>query len=358
MRSGPILASLIIAAAAAGGGYWYWQTRLQPAETTAAPQEAKALAVPVEAVAVAVERLELTIPAVGSLRSSESVTISSEIAGRLSAILVREGEAVTAGTEIARLDRPVHLAAVAEAEASLALSRANFKRAEELWRKKAGSERARDEAEAQFRVDEARLALAQARLEKTVILAPFDGVLGLRAVSAGQYLSPGDPIINIDDIDPLKVDFRVPEVHFSRVRVGQTIALEVDALPGAAISGVVYAIDPQVDEAGRSMVVRAAIPNADGRLRPGLFARVALVYETRDDAMLIPEQALLPIGADTFVFRVVDSKAVLTKVEIGERIGARIEIRGGLAAGDIVVTAGHLKIRDGDEVTVQNPEGV
>lgn len=369
MRIG-VIVTAGVAAIAIGVGYVYgdvlwasygaplWRTYVLgepvPAQEAAAP--AGGFAVPVEAVTVAVERVDLTIPAVGSLRSHESVVLSPEIAGRVDAILADEGQAVPAGTAIARLDQSVYKAEIAEIEANLALSRANFKRADELLRKKAGTARARDEAEAELRVNEAKLVLAHAMLGKTVIAAPFDGVLGLRSVSVGQYLAPGDPIFKLEAIDPLKVDFRVPEVYFGNVRIGAVIKVTVDALPDADITGNVYAIDPLVDEAGRAVVVRATVPNKDRRLRPGLFARVALVYDTIEAAILVPEQAIIPIGQDKFVFKVVDGKAAMTKVTIGERFLGRAEIREGLVAGDTVVTAGQMKIRDGADVTVM-PNG-
>jgi len=177
-------------------------------------------------------------------------------------------------------------------------------------------------------------------------------VLGLRSVSVGQYLAEGDAIFKLEAVDPLKVDFRVPEIYFGKVRIGQTINVEVEALPGESVRGAVYAIDPLVDEQGRAIVVRATLPNKDKRLRPGLFARVALVYDTIAAAILVPEQAIMPIGDDKFVFKVVNGKAVLAKVTIGERFKGRAEISQGLAAGDTVVTAGQMKIRDGADVTV------
>jgi membrane fusion protein (multidrug efflux system) len=365
MRIGTVVAAGLLTVAVAGAyrygdpvwqtyGMPLWQKYVQGADPapTQAAAPAGAFAIAVEVATVVAERLDLTIPAVGSLRSNESVTLSPEIAGRISEILADEGQKVTSGTPVARLDQQVYKAELAEIQASLDLSRANFKRADELYKKRAGTARARDEAEAQLRADEAKLALATAHLDKTVIAAPFDGVLGLRSVSVGQYLDPGQPIIKLEAIDPLKVDFRVPEVYFARVHLGQTIKVEVDAFPGELIEGSVYAIDPLVDEQGRAIVIRATLPNKDKRLRPGLFARVALVYDTIAAAILVPEQAIVPIGEDKFVFKVVDGKAVLTKVTIGERFKGRAQISQGLAAGDTVVTSGQMKIRDGADVTV------
>jgi membrane fusion protein, multidrug efflux system len=369
MRVGVIVAAGV-AVIALGVGYRYgsalwaehgrplWQTYvLGEAATTAADAAAGGFAIPVEAVTVAVERVDLTIPAVGSLRSDESVVLSPEIAGRVDEIRAEEGQAVTAGTPIARLDQSVYKAEIAEIEANLALSEANFKRADELLKRSAGTARARDEAEAELHVNRAKLALATATLAKTVIAAPFDGVLGLRQVSVGQYLNPGDAIIKLEAIDPLKVDFRVPEVYFTRISIGQTINVNVDAFPGETIQGILYAIDPLVDENGRSVVIRAKIPNENGRLRPGLFARVTLVYDSIEQAILVPEQAIMPIGTEKFVFRVVDGKAALTKVTLGQRFRGRVQVSEGLAAGDSVVTAGQLKVQDGAPVAVVPSNG-
>jgi membrane fusion protein (multidrug efflux system) len=241
---------------------------------------------------------------------------------------------------------------LAQARASLALSERNYKRASDLKASGAGTARALDEAIANLRNDEAAVALAEARLKKTRIAAPFDGVLGLRRMSAGAYVNPGDKIINLEQIDPLKVDFRIPERFLAAARVGQELFVTVDALPGERFAGAVYAVDPQLDETARNILLRATLPNPDGRLRPGLFARVALVVERRESAILVPERALLPVADDQFVFRVVDGKATITAVEIGERVGEDVEIVEGLAAGDIVITDGIMKVRDGDAVSV------
>ena len=188
-----------------------------------------------------------------------------------------------------------------------------------------------------MRVDQAVLELARARLDKSVITAPFDGVVGLRKVSIGDFVDVGQDMVNLEQIDPLKADFRVAEIYLGAVRPGQPIELVVDAFPGETFAGEVYAIDPLIDESGRSIVLRARLPNAESRLRPGLFARVTLVLNERDDALQIPEQALVPQGQDQFVFRVIDGKAALTKVEVGhparrhggDRLGPRPRGRGG-----------------------------
>src|SRR5690349_17906522 len=221
------LAAVLFVAVAAGGA-WYWRTHLMPGAAPALPAgKPGGFAIPVEAVKVTIGKVVESVPAVGTLRSNESVIIAPEIAGRISELDVKEGEKVAAGTLIALLDQTVYQAQIAQIEASLALSKINYQRAIDLLQKNYGTAKSKDEAE-----DQASLTLAEAQLAKTRLAAPFDGVLGLRKVSIGQYLSPGDAIVNLEQIDPLKVDFRVPEAYFAIVQVGQTIALDIDALPG------------------------------------------------------------------------------------------------------------------------------
>jgi membrane fusion protein, multidrug efflux system len=334
----------------AGGAWWFFYFEQPQAEGAPAPAAQGDMAVPVETAAVQVGPIQRRLTAVGSLRSNESVIIRPEVAGRIAEIRFEEGERVTRGQPLVVLDDSIYRAEVDEVQASLELSRANYDRALDLLQRGAGTNKARDEALAQLRADEAGLHLARARLDKMVITAPFDGVVGLRKVSAGDFVDVGQDMVNLEQIDPLKADFRVAEVYLAAVRPGQRIELAVDAYSGETFVGEVYAIDPLIDESGRSIVLRARLPNADGRLRPGLFARVTLVLNERDDALQIPEQALVPQGEDQFVFRVVDGKAALTKVEVGIRREGMVEIVSGLGPEDQVVTAGQLKIRDGAPV--------
>jgi membrane fusion protein (multidrug efflux system) len=162
----------------------------------------------------------------------------------------------------------------------------------------------------------------------------------------------GADVVNLESIDALKVDFRVPEIYLRQVTVGQTLQVTLDALPGKIYEGKVFAINPLVDAAGRAIVIRAQVKNTDTALRPGMFARVRLFTRTAEDALVLPEQALVPQGEDQYVFRVVDGKAVRAKVTVGQRRDGMVEIVDGLAAGDLVVNAGQLKLRDGSPVAV------
>jgi membrane fusion protein (multidrug efflux system) len=308
------------------------------------------MAVPVETAPVQVGPIQRRLTAVGSLRSNESVVMRPEVAGRIAEIRFDEGQRVEQGQPLVVLDGSIYRAEVEEAEASLELSRANHERALDLLKRGAGTTKARDEAVAELRQDEAALELAKARLDKTVIRAPFDGVVGLREVSVGDFVNVGENMVNLEQIDPLKADFRVAEIYLGAVGPGQRIELGADAFRGETFTGEVYAIDPLIDESGRSIVLRARLANPDDRLRPGLFVRVTLVLNEREDAIQIPEQALMPQGQEQFVFRVVEGKATLTKVTAGIRRDGMVEITEGLGPEDEVVTAGQLKIRDGAAV--------
>ncbi|CAO3356679.1 efflux RND transporter periplasmic adaptor subunit [Azospirillum palustre] len=376
MRHTLRIAALLVLAALAGGAYWYFVKQggtvagltamVNGAISGGAPAPGGASGgaagaskppggappMPVEAAQVRVGTVERTVTAVGSLLSNESVVVRPEIPGRISEIAFKEGQRVTKGTVLVRLDDAIARANLAQAQASIAFSRAELSRADQLVRQNTGPLRNREQASAKLLADEAAVQLARAQLDKQVIAAPFDGVLGLRKASVGDFVQAGKDIVNLEDIDTLKLDFRVPEMFLPAVKVGQTVRVAVDAFGGRSFEGTVYAIDPLVDVNGRALAIRARVPNPDGSLRPGLFARVSLTLTTVPDAVLIPEQAIVAFGKDQFVFKVVDGKVVQTRVVLGERRNAEVEIAKGLAPGDMVVTAGQLKIRDGVPVTV------
>jgi membrane fusion protein (multidrug efflux system) len=352
-------AGIVALAVTAGGGYWFGQQRTgapdrSPQGAPAASEKGSGGAPPatvVEAITASTASMPQTITAVGSLRSDESVTLRPEVAGRLSAIGFKEGQPVAKGTVLVKLDPAVNEAEVQQAKANLTLAKSKYERAIDLQKQGFISGQAKDEAENNLKVAEASESLAAARLAKTEIRAPFSGIIGLRSVSVGDYVKEGQDMANLESVDPLKVDFRVPEVYLKQVQVGQTLQVTLDALPGRTYEGRVFAINPLVDAAGRAIVIRALVKNADTALRPGMFARVRLLTKEAQDALVLPEQALVPQGEDQYVYRVVDGKAVRSKVEVGQRRDGRVEIVRGVAAGDTIVTAGQLKIRDGTAVT-------
>lgn len=351
---------LVAIFAAAGllalGGYAYYVNQAAPPAPQApagAPAPGKGggppggFAIGVETVRVATSVFVDDVAAVGSLKSNESVVLRPEIAGRIAAIHLREGMPAAKGAVLVALDASTQAAELRQAEANLALSQANHRRTEELYEKKFVSARARDEAAANLKVLEAAVALAQARLQKTQIRAPFAGIVGIRNVSAGDYVKEGQELVNIEDIGALKADFRLPESYLSRLRKGQSVEVSTDAMPGQTFKGTLDAIDPLLDASGRAISLRARLENTDLKLRPGMFVRVRLAFGGERQGLAVPEEALVPAGDDNFVFRVVEGKAQRVMVKVGQRRGATVEITEGLKAGDEVVSAGQLKLRDG-----------
>jgi membrane fusion protein, multidrug efflux system len=357
-----IVTAVAFAVGGMAGAYWYGTKSVVPAGVAAAPGAAPAKggaapppgagSVTVEAVKVATASLPQTITAVGSLRSDESVVLRPEVAGRISAINFQEGQRVAKGALLVRLDTAVPQAEAQQARANMVLAKNKFDRAVDLAKSNYISGQARDEAENNLKVAEASLQLADAKLAKMDLRAPFSGLIGLRSVSIGDYVKEGADLVNLESIDPLKVDFRVPEIYMRQVQVGQGLQLQLDALPGKTFEGKVFAVNPLIDAAGRAVVIRAMVRNQDTSLRPGMFARVRLITRDAQDALVLPEQALVPQGDQQFVFRVVDGKAVRTKVDVGQRRDAKVEILSGLAKDDVVVTAGQLKLRDGAPVNI------
>ncbi|HRA79527.1 MAG TPA: efflux RND transporter periplasmic adaptor subunit [Burkholderiaceae bacterium] len=313
---------------------------------------------PIGVEAARAERVSLseTVSAVGTLRANESVTIKPEVAGLIERIHFDGGARVRKGALLVSLDASIAAAEAEQTRAELGLAQANYQRTADLARQQFVSERARDEAAASLKVLEARLKLAQARLAKSTIRAPFSGVLGLRNVSAGDFVREGAELVTLEDVSLMKVDLRLPERYLGQLRPGQLIEVEFDAYPGRRFEARMEAIDVRVDADGRSLVARGRLPNADGLLRSGMFAKVTLTLSERDDAVMVPEEAVFPAGDEQFVYRIDDGKATRVRVRTGLRREGRVEIVEGVRAGELVVTAGQVKLnRDGTEVRVVEP---
>ncbi len=360
-----ILAVLVVVVVGGGGAAAYWQFVAAPAQQQRQQPGGGGRGfdgpVAVEAMPIKVAPAERTVEAVGTLLSNERVTVRPEVAGRIVAIDLVEGGRVREGQVLVELDASIERAALADAEARRLLAASNLERARELRRTNVGTQRALDEAEASYRIAEAAVELARAQLAKRSIRAPFDAKASLRSVSVGEFVTTGTPLFTLEQIDPIKVDFRIPELFLPAVRVGNEIRVAVDAFPDRSFVGRVTAIDPLVDERGRSLVIRATIPNPDEALRPGLFARVSLTLSTNPEALWVAEEALVPQAGKQFVFRVVEGgegkpKTVeLVEVTTGLRRPGEVELTSGVRAGDVVVVAGVTKLRPGAAVRLVDP---
>lgn len=339
------------------GAYFAWQgmqkTSAEATTAAAAPTPARATAV--EAATVETRDLDSIISAVGSLRAKESVTLASEIGGRVDKILFEEGQRVQAGSVLFQLDTSILSASVQSARAANVLAKSTFDRTEALSKRGISATQALEEAQANLRNTEAALALAEAQLAQTSIKAPFDGVVGLRSVSVGAYVTAGSTnLAKLDQIDPLVAEFTLPEVALADITPQQQVSVVADALPDQRFQGQVYAIEPSIDETGRSIRMRALIANPDLKLRPGLFVRVNVTTSTKADAMLVPESAIVPSGQTQTVYRIKDDDTVeVVTVTLGQRLDGMVEIVSGLDKEARVVTAGQQKLQNGSKVSVQ-----
>jgi membrane fusion protein (multidrug efflux system) len=348
-----VLAVAAIAVLGGVGLYWKYSASSPAAHKAAGPAAKDGPAgVPVKVGKVRSGTVSEEVNAVGTLLANESVMIRPEREGRITEIHFAEGQIVRKGERLISLDTAEIEAQLAAVTSELNLNRSRLKRASDLHDKKFISAQALDDAREALNQSVARHAEIKARLDKSAVSAPFEGVAGLRQVSPGAYVKAGQDVARLEGIGTLKLDFRIPELYLGRIRQQQEVLMRVDAFPGETFRGEIYAIEPSVDEQTRTVLLRAHVANPGVRLKPGMFSRVVLVLETRENALIVPEQALVPQGKDRFVYRLTDGKAALTKIELGLRRPGEVEIRDGLAAGDTIVLDGQLRLRDGSPVTV------
>jgi len=303
---------------------------------------------------VVAEKIAFEIEALGTTRANESVDITAKAVNQVTAVRFTEGQQVARGEVLVELDAAQVRADLAVAEAALAESRSQYKRSRELYTTKVLSDSQIEQIEATYKANEARVASARARVNDTVIRAPFAGRVGLRRVSVGSLISPGTVITTLDDTSTVKLDFTVPETFLAAMQPGLDISARSVAYPDTDFIGQVSSVDSRVDPATRSVTVRALLPNPSGLLKPGMFLTVRL-SRGAVDALLIPEHALVPEQGDMYVFVVKDGSAEKRLVRIGQRRVGDVQVVEGLAAGELVVTEGVQKLRDGSAVTVQEP---
>ena len=315
-----------------------------------AAQPGEAPGVVVEAAQV--KPFPLSAEALGNARANEAVDIRPQITAVVTAIEFEEGQAVEKGEVLVRLESSEPLADLAAARAALVESQSQYRRSEELYRTRVVSESELEQLAAQRDADEAAVEAAQARLDQTVIRAPFSGQLGLRRVSVGSVVSPATVITTLDDTSRIKLDFDVPEVFLAQLQPGLSVTARSAAWPSATFTGRVASVDTRVDPVSRTITVRALMPNENGRLRPGMFLTVTLLKEDVE-ALVVPEEAIVPERSQQFVFVVGEGEVVQRReVRSGRRRPGEVEILEGLAEGDRVITEGTQKVRDGAVVRI------
>ena len=307
---------------------------------------------------------ERSIAAVGTLEPVQGVMVSAEVGGRVTRIDFASGAAVQAGDVLLRLDTSSEEAQLASAEAAAALAKADLTRVRAMDARKLSSQDALDAAEAKAKETQAQVVNMRALIAKKTVRAPFGGRLGLRLVNLGQVLQEGDQIVSLQTLDPIYVDFSIPQQRLGDLRRDMTVRVRADAAPGETFSGAIIAVSPEVDAVTRSVRVRAQIANPGERLRAGMFARVEVVLPDRQPVLPIPATAVLyaPYGDSVFVIeeRKDDTtgaaKLVLRQqfVRLGRARGDFVDVTDGLKAGERVVTSGVFKLRTGMTVVIDN----
>ena len=363
----------VVGILAAGAAAWWWQKQPAPQQQQAtapvgsppgrpgaAGGGAQGPGGPAVVEVARAETATLTdeVSAVGSLKSNHGVMLRPEVSGRIARLGFTDGQRVKRGQLLVQLDDTLQQAQLKQAEAQASIARTNLQRSRELLGQGFISQSAVDQNAASLEVAEAQVALARAQVSRMKVIAPFDGTAGLKLVDAGDYVKDGADIVNIEDLSSLTVQFALPERTIDRLRAGQAVEVTLDALPGRKFAGRVLAVDSQVDANGRAMQVLAQVSNPDSLLKPGMFARPRVVFSVREAAVVVPEEALVPVGTQRVIFKVArgpDGKPVSQRIEarIGLRLPGKVEILSGLKAGDTVVTAGHARLMRGDNVPLR-----
>jgi membrane fusion protein, multidrug efflux system len=322
---------------------------------------------PPEPVTTAVARTEAwesVLTSVGSLAAVQGVTVTAELAGKIVNIAFKPGTLARAGDLLAQQDTSSEEAQLRATEATVALAKLNLERLGKLLSERTISQSQFDNADAQFKQAVAQSDNIRATIAKKTIRASFAGRLGIRLVNVGQMLNPGDAIVSLQSLDPIFVDFLLPQQQLAQVQPGLPVRVVTDALLGEVVDGKITAINPQVDSATRNIRVQATIPNAEERLRPGMFVNVAVVLPSKTKVLCIPATAVLyaPYSDSVFVVEAkTDEKSGKAGMavrqqfaQLGEKRGDFVAIVSGLKEGDTVVSTGVFKLRNGQSVIEDN----
>lgn len=284
------------------------------------------------------------VTATGTLTAFPGVVIKPEISGRITNIYFKSGDKVAAGASLIELYPDIVKAQLTQAQAELKLAQLNFDRYARLYETRTVPKADYDKSKSALDASKGKVEQAQASLSQTLIRAPFAGRLGIIQVSLGQYISAGQDMVSLEALDPIYVDFGVPETYVGKIVVGQELNVRIGSYPNETFRGRVQAIDPLVNQRTRSMTVRAAIPNKDEKLLPGVFADVTLFLSGEKKILEISQTAIVYDPNGDYVYRVIGGKAVKTVVKLGARDAKSVVVQSGLNEGDVIVTAGQLKI--------------
>ncbi len=359
------LATVVVVAGVGAGGWYYFQPQATGGGSAGNQRQAAAPVVEVSSATTmqVVERID----AVGTARANESLVIAAKQSGNIARINFAEGQFVRGGSILVELESRERAADTEGARAEIQQSRAaadeirqQLDRTRALRATGNAPEARVDQLESQLRAaegrirqNESRLRAADARFDDFKITAPFDGRVGLRQVSLGALVQPGTAITTLDDVSKIKVEFSIPEQYLGQLRQGLSVVALTPAYPGREFRGEVTAIDTRIDPATRAARLNATFTNTDDNLKPGMFLTVSLAIATRDNAVIVPEDALVAEGARQFLFIVVDGKAVRREVKLGVRMQGRVEIADGVTPADTLIVRGLQRVRNNLPVTTR-----
>jgi membrane fusion protein, multidrug efflux system len=374
----------VVGIVAVGAAAWWWQQRggaaverkevgggmvAGGASGAARGQAAPSGPAAVEVGKVEVLRIEDDAQAVGSLRAVQNIILRPEVSGRITRLGFTDGGRVKKGQLLVQLDNTLQDAQLKQALAQASIARTNLQRSRELQAQNFVSQSAVDQNAASLEVAEAQVSLARAQLSRLAIVAPFDGVVGIRSVALGDYVKDGADLVSLEDRSRMWVDFRLPERFVGQTKVGQVVQVSLDAMPGQTFAGKVEALDALVDANGRSLLVRARIDQPGAELKSGMFARARVVFAVRERALMVPEEALVPQGGKQYLIKAVPAPGAASaaagngggpalvsqrlEAKLGVRQAGKVEILEGLAPGDMIVTAGQARVMRGDALPLQ-----
>jgi membrane fusion protein (multidrug efflux system) len=307
----------------------------------------------VEAAAARSDTVIDAIQATGQIEALQSIDLKPDVEGRLVRILVREGASIDRGTPLFKIDDAELKAQVAQIEADRDLARQSLTRTRDLLQQKASSQAELERAEATLRSNQAQLERLSVRLDRTLVRAPFAGVVGQRFVSLGDYVTTDTRLAALQTVTPQRASFQVPERYADQLKVGQRVQFRVAALPGREFSGSVDFVDPIVQLPGRTITVKARVPNPRRELQSGMFIEARLATAVRPNSVVIPEDAVLPLQGATFVWVVNEGKASRRQVELGVRTPGFVEIKNGVQRNQQVVVGGQERLAEGAPVQIK-----
>lgn len=320
----------------------------------ATPKDAELPPAMVETSTVHLTSQQVQIATTGNVIAIPGITIKPEASGRITKIFFKSGDQVTAGAPLIEINPDILKARLTQTIAEWKLAQLNYERSAKLYETHSISKADLDNSKAKLSSTKAEVDSAQASLNQTTVTAPFSGQLGLSAVNLGDFVNIGQNIVNLESLDPIFIDFTIPEVYLKEISKGQTILIRSDIYPKETFTGTVVATESRIDPTNRTLKLRAAVANKEGKLLPGTFVEVNLLTKKLADVISIPQTAVVYSSDGNYVFTVEKNKAVKVSVQLGDRTAENIVVTEGLKPGDVVITAGQQKVHPGGPVIIIN----